>query len=432
MNETNKRKLGLRKKLVLFVSILAVITYSTSAVFINWLQPTFFPNVQPLVFQLITYALGILWSGILAALFSVILTRPLQRLETAAMQVADGKIGRDIELSKSSDEIESVARAFHQVVLNLRSIIEQIEANFQTTVQSVDTLTRETSAASSQSDAIARTISEISNGAETTAAAIQETVNAIEDVRELAQEVNERAGQSSIHSKAMLDELHTTTEVFQTVLAGIHQMTEQSEHSLETIKTLDQNAQQISEIVELVGNIAGQTNLLALNASIEAARAGEQGKGFAVVAEEVRNLADESANAVQMISTLVQSIQADVKKVVAEMNRQVATATAEAERATQTNENVEAMTGTIHTMASSVEEITSIVSRQMQRIELTAKQSMEVASIAEETSAGAEEVRAATEEQVASIEQTDAKALELKAQSEELYKVIRKFDRSTD
>ena len=424
------KKVGLRAKLVLFIVILAIITYTTSAVFINWVQPTFFPNVKPSVFQLLTYAMGVMWSGILAAMFSTILTKPLQRLETAAMRVADGKIGTDIELPKSSDEIHSVSQAFQQVVVNLRSIIEQIESNFQATVQSVDELTKETSAASGQSDSIARTIGEISNGAENTSEAIRETVNAIEDIRQLATEVNNRADQSSEQSKMMLQELHATTEIFQSVLAGIHQMSDQSEHSLETIQVLDENAQKIGEIVELVGSIAGQTNLLALNASIEAARAGEHGKGFAVVAEEVRNLADESAKAVQMISGLVQTIQTDVKQVVVEMQQQVKTASTEAKRATQTNKNVETMTATIQTMAHYVEDITQIVGNQMQTIERTAKQSMEVATIAEHTSAGAEEVRAATEEQVASIDQTKNKALELKQQSEELYKVIRKFDRT--
>ncbi|PIC57791.1 methyl-accepting chemotaxis protein [Sporosarcina sp. P12(2017)] len=424
------KKVGLRAKLVLFIVILAVITYTTSAVFINWVQPTFFPNVRPFVFQLLTYAMGIMWSGILAAMFSTILTKPLQRLETAAMKVADGKIGTDIQLPNSSDEIHSVSKVFQQVVVNLRSIIEQIESNFQATAQSVDELTNETSAASGQSDAIARTIGEISDGAENTSESIRETVNAIEDIRQLAVEVNNRAGQSSEQSKVMLRELDVTTEVFQSVLAGIHQMSNQSEHSLETIQVLDENAHKIGEIVELVGNIAGQTNLLALNASIEAARAGEHGKGFAVVAEEVRNLADESAKAVQMISGLVQTIQSDVKQVVAEMKQQVKTASTEAERATKTNGNVETMTATIQTMALYVDEISQIVSNQMQTIERTAKQSMEVATIAEHTSAGAEEVRAATEEQVASIDQTKNKALELKEQSEELYTVIRKFDRT--
>src|SRR5699024_6991638 len=162
-------------------------------------------------------------------------------------------------------------------VVNLRNIIEQIESNFQATAQSVDELTKETSAASGQSDAIARTIGEISNGAEHTSEAIRETVHAIEDIRQLAMEVNNRADQSSEQCKMMLREVHATTEIFQSVLAGIHQMSNQSEHSLETIQVLDENAHKIGEIVELVGNIAGQTNLLALNASIEAARAGEHG-----------------------------------------------------------------------------------------------------------------------------------------------------------
>ncbi|HEX5565138.1 MAG TPA: methyl-accepting chemotaxis protein, partial [Sporosarcina sp.] len=293
-----KKKFGLRKKLVLFVTVLAVVTYSTSALFINYIRPEFFPDVQPFVFEIITYALGILWSGILAALFSTILTKPLQNLEKAAIEVADGKIGTDIALPKSSDEIRSVAEAFQQLVVNLRTIVTEIETNFEKTAQTVDQLSGETSSAALQADAVASTIMEISSGAEASAVAIQETAEAIEDVRTLAAEVSSRAEDSSEQSKEMLAELERTTEVFRTLVKGIRDMSDQSEQSLGTIRELDQNAQKIGEIVQLVGSIAGQTNLLALNASIEAARAGEHGKGFAVVAEEVRVLADESAKAV--------------------------------------------------------------------------------------------------------------------------------------
>src|SRR5690606_29947922 len=128
-------------------------------------------------------------------------------------------------------------------------------------------------------------------------------------------EVSSRAEDSSEQSKEMLAELERTTEVFRTLVKGIRDMSDQSEQSLGTIRELDQNAQKIGEIVQLVGSIAGQTNLLALNASIEAARAGEHGKGFAVVAEEVRVLADESAKAVHSIDELVKIIQSDVSKV---------------------------------------------------------------------------------------------------------------------
>lgn len=425
-----ERKYGLRKKLIIFVTILALITYSISAIFITYIQPQFFPDVSTLWFAIITFGLGIFWSAVLAGVFGTILTKPLQQLEKAAIEVADGKIGNDIEMPKSSDEIRSVAEAFQQMVVSLRTIVGQIETNFEETAATIDNLSDGTSSATRQADAVAATIMEISSGAEESAVAIQETAEAVEDIRLLAVEVNDRAGQSSERSGEMLEELKTTIEVFTSLVSGIRAMSQKSEASLGTIRQLDHNANEIGEIVQLVGNIAKQTNLLALNASIEAARAGEHGAGFAVVAEEVRVLADESAQAVQGISQLVSTIQSDVSKVVEEIEEQVKTAALEADRATETSESVTAMTGKVNNMADSVVEIRTFIERQLENIEKTASQSQEVAAIAEETSAGAEEVRATTEEQVRSIGQADEMAEQLKKQSEQLYGVINQFDRS--
>lgn len=425
-----KKRFGLKWKLVLFVTILAIVTYSTSAVFINFIQPQFFPSVSPTWFGIITYGMGIFWSGVLAALFSTILTWPLQNLEKEAMRIADGKIGNDIELPNSSDEIRSVAEAFQQVVVNLREIVGQIETNFEKTSHSVEVLHNETGSASKQADQIAATIVEITAGAEASAVAIQETAEAMEDVRATAADVSNRADESSAQSSAMLGELTQTTDAYRALVVGIREMSTQSEASLTTIQELDHNAQKIGEIVQLVGGISKQTNLLALNASIEAARAGEHGKGFAVVAEEVRILADESAKAVEMIGGLVGTIQSDVAKVVKEIESQVKTAVQEADRADETNKSIVVMASTVTDMASSITGITELVEHQLKTIEQTAQQSQEVAAIAEETSAGAEEVQAATEEQAQSIEQTNRLASELKVQSEALYGVIRQFDTS--
>ena len=129
------------------------------------------------------------------------------------------------------------------MVLNLRTIVGQIETNYEKTASTVDNLSVETGAAARQADAVASTIKEIASGAEESAIAIQETAEAIEDVRLLAVEVSNRAEDSSERSKEMLEELVRTTEVFRMLVDGIRNMSSQSELSLGTIRQLDHNAQ---------------------------------------------------------------------------------------------------------------------------------------------------------------------------------------------
>lgn len=427
-----KHSFGLQKKIVLFVTVLALITYTTSALFIRFVQPILFDGAtNSWGFEVATYALGIFWSGVLAYFFSGLIIKPLFNLEKVAILASEGKIGINVEVPKSKDEIQSVAIAFQSMLVNLREMVQSIEDNFDKTNRTVQQLSVESSAASEQAEAIAHTIAQISQGAEQSAIAVQETAESVEDVRVLASEVNLRAEKSSEQSNEMIIGLSQTREVIQSLVNGIQKIATGSEAALGNVHQLEENAGKVESIIQLVGDIAAQTNLLALNASIEAARAGEHGKGFAVVAEEVRKLADESAKAVQGISTLILAIQTDVQTVVHQMTNQVSFAVGEAKRVSETNEAIEGMSTKIHEMAESVVEISSLVEKQLTNIESTARQSQEVAAIAEETSAGAEEVRSATDEQARSIEQIETVSYGLKEQSEELFKVISQFDRKT-
>jgi len=82
-----------------------------------------------------------------------------------------------------------------------------------------------------------------------------------------------------------------------------------SDHARDTVGSLSKATERIGEIVQLIEEIAAQTNLLALNATIEAARAGDAGRGFSVVAQEVKSLAEQTANATRDISRSIAEVQ---------------------------------------------------------------------------------------------------------------------------
>ena len=132
--------MNIRTKLVLFVVSLAVITYSTSALFIHWVHPTFFPRANVVTFELITYGLGIIWSGIFAAIFSGFFTKPLSTLKQSAERVADHQIGRDVELPPTNDEIRAVSESFQHVVESLRQIVRQIDRSVAQTTSTAKSM----------------------------------------------------------------------------------------------------------------------------------------------------------------------------------------------------------------------------------------------------------------------------------------------------
>ncbi len=427
VEEKKHFKFGLRKKLALFITVLALITYSTSGLFISYVHPIFFSGMNEGVFSIITLGLGIFWSGVLAYFAAGFIIKPLQKLEKVALKAAEGDIREDLELSKSDDEIRSLGIAFNHMLFNLRSMVQSIDENFRETNEKVIAISKESSQAAEQAENISRTIQEISLGADSSAISIQNTAESVEDIITIAKEVQNKANTSSVTSNEMLSELSTSKEAIHSLIMGIQKLAEENQESLVAVKRLEDNAKKVEQIIQLVGDIAAQTNLLALNASIEAARAGEHGKGFAVVAEEVRLLADESAKAVQGISSLIQNIQHDVQSVVKQISEQVVTANTEAKKGSDSTRVIAEMTETIHSVAAAVQDITVLVDKQMECIEETSSQSQEVAAIAEETSAGAEEVSASTHEQTNVIANVEVLANELQGQAEKLKQTITRF-----
>ena len=147
------------------------------------------------------------------------------------------------------------------------------------------------------------------------------------------------------------------------IAATTMEITLKAKSQADSLTMINERAQNIKDIADIIKNISEQTNLLALNASIEAGRAGEQGRGFAVVAERVQKLAEEAKNSVEKTADLVESITNDIKNATTDsldISRAMEEISTAAEEQTASMEEITATSGILGEEAESLKEQLSI------------------------------------------------------------------------
>jgi methyl-accepting chemotaxis protein len=224
------------------------------------------------------------------------------------------------------------------------------------------------------------------------------------------------------------EEVHNGIATMDKATDGLNRINLAIRSSGDIIDVLGQRADDIGKIIEVIDDLAEQTNLLALNAAIEAARAGEHGLGF----DEVRKLAEKSAQSTKEISDLIQSIQREARKAVDNMDRSTAIVNEGLTLGQELNGALKKISSVVTEVYKFAQEIGAATNEQSHGSSQIAKATTrlneithEISSSVEEQASGAQAVVKAMERMRELVQQSTSGSTELAASAEQMSKMAR-------
>ena len=314
---------------------------------------------------------GLIAALILGIILAIVITRsvtvPITATVAAVAAAAKGDFSTEIkrDFLVRGDELGQMLR-------DVQAMNENLSVTMQEVAQATDTV-------ANSANEISQGNQDLSERTQQQAAALEETASAMEQLTSSVKQNADNSAQANTLAKKTAD----------MALAGGAAV----ERTVDAMAAVTDSSKKISDIINVVNEIAFQTNLLALNAAVEAARAGEVGRGFAVVAGEVRNLAGRSASAAKEIQELITDSVDKVEngnELVAESGRLL----------TNIIENVQSVADTIQEIssasseqASGIDEVNRAVAQMDQGVQQNASLVEESASASEEMAGTAEQMR---------------------------------------
>ena len=200
----------------------------------------------------------------------------MESIATGLNKLADGDLTYRVDAE--------FPQAYQRLQNDFNGAIGQVEEAMRTIVTAASSI-------GAGSDEIASAADDLSRRSEQQAASLEETAAALDEITATVK----RSSAGAVEASRVVGSTRTDAERSSVVVRG----------AVDAMNQIEKSSQSISQIIGVIDEIAFQTNLLALNAGVEAARAGDAGRGFAVVAQEVRALAQRSADAAKEIKTLI-------------------------------------------------------------------------------------------------------------------------------
>jgi methyl-accepting chemotaxis protein len=255
-------------------------------------------------------------------------------LADALSRLAEGDVSHRIEKPFTAS-LDGVRSDFNNSAGKLQSALQQVAENARGIHSGANEI-------KSAADDLAKRTEQQAAAVEETAAALEEITTTVKDSTKRAQEAGSLVARTR---------------------AGAERSGEVVQRAVRSMEQIEKSSGEIGNIIGVIDEIAFQTNLLALNAGVEAARAGEAGKGFAVVAQEVRELAQRSANAAKEIKALINASNAQVQdgvQLVGETGKALQEIVAEVQ---EINRHVNAIVESAQEQSSGLQQINTAVNQ---------------------------------------------------------------------
>ncbi|MEK4149896.1 MULTISPECIES: methyl-accepting chemotaxis protein [Robertmurraya] len=376
----------------------------------------------------IIVSIAIVLIGLAIATYtSGVITKPIRLIVNRMNIIAKGELPAEPLKTKLKDEIGQLITAVNTMNENVRNMIIQIRHVSEDVTSQGEELTQYADEVKIGSQQIATTMEELSKGAEEQASS---SASLNEKMSDFAQEIMQVVVEGEGVKEKAGSMVQLTNEGSHAMDESIQKMAvinESMKKSNSMVKGLDSKTNEITQLVNVIREIADQTNLLALNAAIEAARAGEQGKGFAVVADEVRKLAEQVSNSVSDITSIVTDIQNESKQVVDSLDNGYELVQEGTAQISSTGRTFMKIQGSIEEVENNIESMAASLYGILDNTQSINNSIENIASVSEESAAGLEQVSATSQQSSSAMEEVSNSARLLEENATRLNELVQQF-----
>ncbi|GAF63209.1 methyl-accepting chemotaxis protein [Bacillus sp. TS-2] len=382
---------------------------------------------QMAILTIIITVLSMILTAVIVYFLVRSITKPVHTLRSAMKNAREGKLFRVDSVKTKIPEMQSLFKSYNEMISQMKKMIEELQGTIYELEKEGAQLKNSSSKALISSEQLLEAILMVKSGAEKTADDSEKNTVTFKEVSKQMDSVLFEMDKAHHSSESMTESGEKGQQHLQKLSAGIHQFNENFKHLSQIIKSVAEDSNALTQLIDLVNNLAEQTKILALNASIEAARAGEHGKGFAVVAQEVKRLAEQSGHATNKMNETITNIKESSSYSVQSFQSRFGELKEQLSITDSTMNVIQQLiveTNRVHQSIRATQNSTSEVKKTLENFAHATEQ---LTSISQETLASAGEIMTISEEQVRETKQTNQIGNHLEKLSQSLYSKIEAF-----